>query len=95
MRRKSDWATWENTIEALAMDLCPAEEWQLYQNQLRHVTLSSPCTQARTTATIKVFPIWRKYRSKALKVATLQQTIPLLRHLPLSISRLLGDILFK
>jgi hypothetical protein len=93
MRRKTDIEAWENTIESLAMDLCPPNEWQAYQRQLQTVSIKSGARQPASK--VKVFPIWKKYRQQALRVATLYQAVPLLRHLPLGVSSFLGDVLFK
>jgi hypothetical protein len=100
LRRKTDLEAWENTIESLAMDLCPAEEWQAYQRQLMALSQVASSRAQKSHArqakgSVRVFPIWKKYRQKALQVATLYQAVPLLRHLPLRVSSFLGDVLFK
>ena len=46
-------------------------------------------------AQVRLFPVWRKYRQQAKRVATLFQTVPILKRLPLSVAGWLGDLLFK
>ena len=103
MRRKSDVEAWEKTIDALAMSICPAEEWQAYERQIQQVAWKTQAKQNglkpgrsnHALASVRVFPVWKKYREKALRVATLHQAVPLFRHLPLSVSCFLGEVLFK
>jgi|GEM_PF-3000119 len=97
-RRKTDspetWEkeNWEKTIESLAISLCPTQEWQAYEKKLQH--LAWQANKQQNSARVSVFPIWRKYRQQALRVATLYRTVPVLRHLPLPVANFLGEILF-
>jgi hypothetical protein len=97
-RRKSEQDGWERAIDALAMHICPAEEWQAYERQLQQVAWKNTTRlqgNRMHAPVVRVFPVWRKYRQKALRVATLQKTIPLLKYFPLGLSCFLGDVLFK
>lgn len=98
-RRKSEQDSWEKAIDALAMHICPVSEWQAYEQQLQQIAWqNSTRYQSKSRKhlpVVRVFPVWRKYRQKALRVATLQQNVPMLRYLPLGLSCFLGDILFK
>jgi hypothetical protein len=93
---------WDANIELLAMQLCPAEEWQRYERRMQTVARQQNSQQNRTQATgkeqpskVRVFPVWRKYRQQAKRVATLHQAFPLFKRLPLTFSGLIGDLLFK
>lgn len=96
-RRKSDVEAWEHTVDALAMSLCPEDEWLAYEKRMQQLAWreSKSAAPRRHTAAVRVFPVWKKYRQKALRVATLHQAVPVLKHLPLRISCFLGDVLFK
>jgi hypothetical protein len=93
VRRKVDLESWEKTIESLAMDLCPTKEWQAYEKKAHFLAWKN--NKQSNTAKIRVFPIWRKYRQQALRVATLYRTLPILRYFPLKVTNFLGQILFK
>jgi hypothetical protein len=88
---------WEMRIESLAMQLCPADEWQHYEKKMHALLRESQTLTLRRkrSAPISVFPVWRKYRQQAKRVATLQQAFPLFKHLPLKLNGLVGDLLFK
>jgi hypothetical protein len=92
-RRKADFDTWEKTIDALAMSICPSREWQDYERRLQQLAWRANVRSRRKV--VSVFPVWKKYRQKALRVATLHQAVPVLKYLPLRVSCLLGDLLFK
>lgn len=92
-RRKTDPEGWEKTIESLAISLCPTEEWQAYEKQLQYIAWKA--NKQQNSAKVSVFPVWRKYRQKASRVATLYRTAPILRHLPLNVASFLGEVLFK
>jgi len=95
LRRKTDLEAWERTIDALARKLCPLEERLAYEKKLQLLTAKSRVTRKGAQAEIYVFPVWRRYRQKALQVATIHRAAPFLRRLPLTFSCLLGDLLFK
>jgi hypothetical protein len=93
---------WDANIELLAMQLCPAEEWQHYERRMQtvarqqHSQQSSALAKGKAPAPkVRVFPVWRKYRQQAKRVATLHQAFPLFKRLPLVLSGLVGDLLFK
>lgn len=93
-RRKTDCPeSWEKTIESLAISLCPTEEWQAYEKKVQH--LAWQANKRQGSARVSVFPIWRKYRQQALRIATLHRTLPMFRHLPLPVASFLGELLFK
>lgn len=75
------------------MTLCPVTEWQVYEQQLQYLAWKTNKRQNKDV--VRVFPIWRKYRQKATRVATLYHAVPLLRHLPLGLVGFLGDLLVK
>jgi hypothetical protein len=84
---------WQQTIDRLAIRLCPPEEWDAYMDQLSRLewfTQQAP----GASANLRVFPVWKKYRSQAQQLAALYQAIPVLKHLPLRWAILLGKILF-
>jgi hypothetical protein len=88
---------WEMRIESLAMQLCPADEWQHYEKKMHALLRESQTLTLRRKrlAQVSVFPVWRKYRQQAKRVATLQQAFPLFKHLPLKLNGFVGDLLFK
>jgi hypothetical protein len=92
-RRRSDIDNWENTIDSLAMTLCPVAEWQAYEKQLQFIAWKA--NRRPQKAKVRVFPVWRKYRQKAVRVATLYEAAPILRHFPLGFVGFLGDLLVK
>lgn len=94
-RRKSDTPALEQTVDALAMSICPVAEWQDYERRLQQVAWKTGHNGQPCQGKLRVFPTWKKYRPQALRVATLQQAAPVLRYLPLKVSCILGDILFK
>jgi hypothetical protein len=88
---------WDTSIELLAMQLCPVEEWKSYERRMQTLArqasvLSSP---RKKQAKVRVFPVWRKYRQQAKRVATLYQTMPMFKRLPLSVAGFVGNLLFK
>jgi len=92
-RRKTDPEGWEKTIDSLAISLCPTEEWQAYEKQLQAVAWKA--NRQKNSARVSVFPVWRKYRQKASRVASLYRRAPILRHLPLNVVSFIGDVLFR
>ena len=87
-RRKTDKQVWEQTIDLLAQSLCPEAEWAAYRNRQRTIArMGDPA--------VKVFPVWKKYRAQAVKVATVQRAVPMLRHLPPRFSWVLGEVFLK
>ncbi len=77
---------WEVTLETLSRQLCSKRELSIH--------LKRQEMYARNGATrIKMFPIWRRYRRKAERVARIQGTVPFLKNLPLSVSAFISDIL--
>jgi len=91
---------WEMRIESLAMQLCPADEWQHYEKKMHALLRESQTLTLRRKrptpgSAVAVFPVWRKYRQQAKRVATLQQAFPLFKHLPLKLNGFVGDLLFK
>lgn len=92
-RKTQEQAEWEQTIDALAMHICPVEVWQDYEKQMQ--TLTWKAKKDKKASRISVFPIWRQYRQQALRVATLHRTLPMLRRLPIGVACFLGDLLFK
>ncbi len=86
-RRKADKETWDDTVEQLARELCPIEELEAYQYRQQ--------TLARNNRQVKVFPVWRKYRYQARKIASIQSSIPFLKRFPLQVSWVLGEIFLK
>ena len=88
-----DHAAWDRTVDALAMHLCPSEEWQEYEKKVQYQVWKANLQQ--NSARVKVFPIWRKYRYQAQQIASLQKAVPILRHLPLPVTSFLGRVLFS
>jgi hypothetical protein len=88
-----DSKAWDRMVDALAMHLCPTEEWQAYEKKLQYLVWKSKQRQTKT-AKVCVFPVWRKYRHQAQKIVNLQHVVPLLRHLPLPVSSFLGKVFF-
>lgn len=78
------------------MHLCPAGEWQAYEKKVQYLVWKSGLRKDGTSGKPKicVFPVWRKYRHQAQKIANLHQVVPLLRHLPLPVSSFLGKVFF-
>jgi hypothetical protein len=93
LRRKNDIIAWQ-TIDQLAMQLCPPDEWNAYMGQLNDLEWMIQQTP-EISANLRVFPVWKKYRSQARQVAALYQAIPLLQRFPLRWTSLLGRILFQ
>lgn len=87
-RRKSDRADWERQVEALAQRLCSREELQAQLQ--RHEALR----QEGRLRQVKLFPIWRRHREQAQRIARLCERLPFLRRLPfralVALSRWLG-----
>ena len=110
-RRKIDQEEWEKTIDELAQRLCTAEEWRRYYQQQEefqpvvYVTEDENGEEVEcdpedldeeyVTAEVKVFPVWRKYRGRAEKIAQLQFILPFLQKLPVRWSLFLSDLLMK
>jgi hypothetical protein len=88
---------WDASIELLAMQLCPTKEWQSYEKRMQALArqAAKPGAHAKTRAKVRVFPVWRKYRQQAKRVATLYQALPVFRRLPLALGGLVGNLLFK
>lgn len=84
---------WKRLVDVLSMHLCPAREWQAYEKKVHEQAWRAKVRQAGD-ATIYVFPVWRKYRRQARKIASLQHFAPVLRHLPLPVSSFLGKVFF-
>lgn len=87
-----DTKAWERMVDALAMHLCPIKEWQAYEQKVQYLIWQSK--QSQSAAKVCAFPVWRKYRHQAQKIASLQHVVPLLRHLPLPVSSFLGKVFF-
>lgn len=83
---------WDRMVDALAMHLCPTEEWQAYEQKVQYLIWQSKQRAGR--ARVCAFPVWRKYRDRAHKIASLQHVVPILRHLPLPVSSFLGKVFF-
>jgi hypothetical protein len=83
-------ANWNRLVDVLSMHLCPPEEWQAYEKKMNEQAK----LRASGGATIYIFPVWRKYRQQARKIASLQNFAPVLRHLPLPVSCFLGKVFF-
>jgi len=99
-RQQTTASEWDANIELLAMQLCPTEEWQLYEKRMQTVarkagSTSSASQPAAAHGKIRIFPVWRKYRQQAKRVATLHQALPMFKRLPLALSGFVGDLLFK
>ena len=96
-RHRAETCDWDSSIELLAMQLCPAEEWQTYEKRMQAQArqFNTVKGQGKQSTKVRVFPVWRKYRQKAKRVATLYQALPLFKRLPLSVSGFIGDLLFK
>lgn len=93
LRRKADIIAWQ-TIDQLAMQLCPPDEWNAYMcqlNDLEGLIQETP----EISANLRVFPIWKKYRNEARQVAALYQAVPLLQRLPLRWTSILGRLFFQ
>lgn len=75
-RRKTDRADWERQVEALAQQLCSPQEWAAYR--ARHETLRARYGHDR----IRLFPVWRRYREQAQRMARLCRALPILKALP-------------
>jgi hypothetical protein len=88
---------WDTSIELLAMQLCPVEEWQHYEQHMQTLAREARALPARLKpqAKVRVFPVWRKYRQQAKRVATLYQAAPVFKRLPLPVAGFVGDLLFK
>lgn len=97
MRQQLEASDWDTSIELLAMQLCPTEEWQSYEKRMqtlaRQATL--PASRGKANSSVRVFPVWRKYRQQAKRVATLYQALPMFKKLPLALGGFVGDLLFK
>lgn len=94
LRRRADVIAWQQTIDRLAMQLCPLDEWEAYTNrinQLEWLVQHSP----ELASSLRAFPVWKKYRREAQQVAALYQAIPLLQRLPLRWASLLGKFFFQ
>ncbi len=88
IRRSTDSENWEQRVERLARDLCSDDEVKQYK-RLRATI------QKDTTGRLATFPVWRKYKSKAERIASMHKMIPLLRRLPHNVNDVLGKILLK
>ncbi len=78
----------QNQIQASRTNDAKPSQWGIsVKSQGR-----SPIIQS---ATIRLFPVWRKYRQQAKRVATLHLALPMLRRLPLTVCGWLGNLLFK
>lgn len=88
---------WDTSIELLAMQLCPVEEWQNYEQHMQTLAREASVFPSRLKpqAKVRVFPVWRKYRQQAKRVATLYQALPMFKRLPLPVAGFVGDLLFK
>lgn len=86
---------WDTSIELLAMQLCPTEEWQRYERKMQALARQATSSAPRGKGKVRVFPVWRKYRQQAKRVATLYQAIPVFKRLPLPFCGFVGDLLFK
>lgn len=99
IRRKTDFESrhsFEKAVDELAMNLCPEAEWQAYYNQKSQISWRlKKQGHRKPQADVVVYPVWKKYRQQAMRVVTLQQAAPFLRHLPLRISHFLGEVLFQ
>lgn len=91
-----DLRDWDRLVDVLSMHLCPADEWQAYEKKVQYQNWKSKQKKQNGSpkAKVCVFPIWRKYRGQARKIASLHQVIPMLRHLPLPVSSFLGKVFF-
>ena len=94
-RHKMPITDWDTSIELLAMQLCPAAEWRKYERHMQALTRQSTAQNQHHKSKVKVFPVWRKYRQQAKRVATLYQAIPMFKRLPLAISGFIGNLLFQ
>lgn len=93
LRRRPDVMIWQQTVDRLAIRLCPPEEWNAYMDQLNRLEWFTQHTPG-ISANLRIFPVWKKYRPQAQQVAMLYEAIPILKHFPLRWSILLGKILF-
>ena len=94
LRRKTDPQAnpaLEQTIDEIAMTLCPAEEWEEYEARRHRL---SRLGRKSHTAQVKVFPIWWKYRRQAAQIASVRKYVPVLRYFPMPVSSLLGELFF-
>ncbi len=88
IRRSADNDSWERVVERVARDLCSDDEVKQYK-RLRATV------QKDSSGRLATFPVWRKYKSKAERIASMHKMIPLLRHLPHDVNDVLGKILLK
>lgn len=93
LRRKQELIAWQEAIDELAMKLCPAEEWEDHLERLNDLEWQIQCG-AVSPRNLRIFPIWKKYRSEARQVAALYHAMPWLQRLPLQWARKLGQIFF-
>jgi len=94
-RHKVPITDWDTSIELLAMQLCPAAEWRKYERHLQALARQSNTQNHPKQTKVKVFPVWRKYRQQAKRVATLYQALPMFKRLPLGLSGFIGNLLFQ
>lgn len=81
--RKSDMA---DAIDAIALQLCPPEELEAFNNR-KHF-YGRKCGRG-----VVMFPVWGRYRKRARRIARLQRMLPFLRRMPLDVSNTLAEIL--
>ncbi len=93
MRRKADVESWESTVDALSKELCTPSEWQDYLK--RQSQYSKRFGSLQTAENIAVLPVWKKYRKQASRLATLYRSLPVCRHLPVRVSVMLSEIIYR
>lgn len=89
----AEWQAYHRQIQQLAWQAATASPSSGGGSAAR--PMMAPPHRDALVRKVRVFPVWRKYRQQALRVATLQENIPLLRHLPLRLSCILGDVLLR
>ena len=77
----------DDPLESISMAICPAREMMAY-------FAKKDFYQERGLRRMRVFPVWRRYREKAEKIARIQKYIPILKLLPMSFSEWLANRFF-
>ncbi len=87
-RRKSDKPELELVLDNLSRQLCSPEELSVHLSRQEMIA-------RKGMNRVKLFPVWRRHRWQAQKIARLQEVFPFLKRLPLKVSVFLSDLVYS
>ncbi|MBK8190562.1 MAG: hypothetical protein IPK79_08965 [Vampirovibrionales bacterium] len=76
-KRRADRDAWERQVDSLARQLCAPEELSDYFRRRKALR------EMGNSRRIRLFPVWRRHRERAQRIARLREKFPILRALPL------------